>query len=166
MKQQKFRKSAIIVPATALLIAITGAGTVYAHGLRANNKSTAITEKTVDGDNMELHEEMRIAIENADYEKFKSLLDKVSFEVPMDEEIFAKMVEAHNLMMQGDMDGAHEIMAEIDYPMMNMHKAMHGDVSDAVLKNAKALREANDFDNMMGNGMMEQKMMNDEMMTA
>lgn len=67
------------------------------------------------GMRMENREEIRTAVENNDYGAYKELIADRPFADDIDEEVFAKIVEAHNLRMNGDYDGAREIREEIGF---------------------------------------------------
>jgi hypothetical protein len=56
---------------------------------------------------------VREAVENNDYATFVELRKNMPFAEDVSEETFAKMVEAHKLMLAGDRDSAFEIMKEI-----------------------------------------------------
>jgi len=61
------------------------------------------------------HQEMREALDNADYDAFRTVLEN-SFpllKVYNDESLFDKLVEAHQLKEAGDLEGAKEIMDEL-----------------------------------------------------
>jgi len=64
---------------------------------------------------IEKHQEIKKAIENDDYESFLELTEDSNREIEIDEDIFNKMVEAHSLRVDGDHEGAREIMKEIGF---------------------------------------------------
>lgn len=62
----------------------------------------------------EQHEAMKTALEANDYEAFvKAIADSPLAEKITSEADFAKLAEAHQLMKDGDRDGAKEIMKEL-----------------------------------------------------
>ena len=64
---------------------------------------------------MKNRDDIREAIENADYETFLELTENSPREIVMSEETFNKLVEAHSLRVDGDFEGAREIMDEIGW---------------------------------------------------
>ncbi|MBU1557477.1 hypothetical protein KKC45_00775, partial [Patescibacteria group bacterium] len=58
-------------------------------------------------------EAIRTAVENNDYETFKTLTADKPFGLEVTEETFAKMVEMHSLMQAGDEEGAKLLREEI-----------------------------------------------------
>ncbi len=58
-------------------------------------------------------EEVKIALENNDYSAFQELTTDKPFAGEITEEIFAKMVEAHQLRLAGDYEGAKAIHDEL-----------------------------------------------------
>ena len=153
-KISKFKKSAIVIPAAVLLVAVSSIGTASAAGEDFSRKMPQHAERG-------LHLEIKSAIASGDYEAFQNLIADAPFTVDVDEETFAKMVEAHTLMEDGDIEGTHEIMDELGFPMRGPHgqrddanfKPGEGrefdDLTDdqkIVLENARALREDGEFD--------------------
>lgn len=76
------------------------------------------------GPHMKNRGEIKEAIANADYEAFQALTADAPVKFNVDEETFAKMVEAHTLREAGDHEGAREIMEEIGVKPPRFHK--HG----------------------------------------
>lgn len=66
-------------------------------------------------------EEVRQAIEDNDFETFKELTADAPFADKVTEANFAKMVEAHQLMEDGDHEAARAIMEEIGFPGPHGH---------------------------------------------
>jgi len=64
---------------------------------------------------IEKHKEIREAIENDDFELFLELTEESNREIEVDEEVFNKIVEAHSLRVEGDHEGARELMKEIGF---------------------------------------------------
>lgn len=71
------------------------------------------------------HDEIKTAILNNDYNLFKELTADAPIKDGVTKEIFAKMVEAHQLRESGDMEGAKEIMKEIGFNQN--HHGHHGE---------------------------------------
>lgn len=59
---------------------------------------------------------VRTAIENNDYQAFVKATANAPFADKVTEEMFSKMVEAHNLRASGDLEGAKAIMDELELP--------------------------------------------------
>lgn len=107
-------------------------------------------------------QEVRTAIENADYEAFLAAsADSPFADVITSEEDFETLVEAHSLMEDGDRDGAIALFEELglERPGKGMgghHSFGHGmmrghlqdELSDEQLAAFKAAKEANDKDAM------------------
>ncbi len=80
------------------------------------------------------HDAIRTAIEQEDFEAFKTATADAPFADMVTEENFKKLIEAHELMEAGDREEALELFREIDIPMppfgggpMMMH---HGGSAD------------------------------------
>lgn len=58
---------------------------------------------------------IRTAIENNNYTEFKKLIADKPFTDQVNEQVFAKIVQAHNLRMGGDFEGAKTVMNEIGF---------------------------------------------------
>jgi len=69
----------------------------------------------------ERHEEVEQAIEEGDYDRFIELTGDMPQKFEIDEDTFNKLVEAHSLRVEGDFEGAREIMDEIGF-----HPGGHG----------------------------------------
>lgn len=110
----KFKKSAIVIPAAVLLVAVSSIGTASAAEDEASKRVPQHEERGI-------HLEIKRAIASGDYEAFQNLIADAPFTVDVDEETFAKMVEAHTLMEEGEIEGAREIMNELGFPMRGPH---------------------------------------------
>jgi len=71
------------------------------------------------------HDEIKSAIENNDYDLFKELTADAPIKDDVTQEIFAKMVEAHELRENGDIEGAKAIMEEIGFAPHGPHGPHH-----------------------------------------
>jgi len=63
----------------------------------------------------EMREKMDAALEAGDYEAYSELVAGSRMADKVTEEIFDKLVEAHDLRQDGDMEGAREIMNELGF---------------------------------------------------
>ena len=63
----------------------------------------------------EKHQEVEQAIEDGDYDRFIELTGDFPHKIEIDEDTFNKLVEAHALRVEGDHEGAREIMDEIGF---------------------------------------------------
>lgn len=73
------------------------------------------------------HEEVRAAIENSDYEAFAELTVGTPLGDRVTSDNFDQFVEAHNLMKEGDFEGAKAIREELGFPVKpnGKHKMKH-----------------------------------------
>lgn len=77
------------------------------------------------GRNHEKADAVKTAIENNDYQAFAEATADAPFADNINEETFAKLVEAHNLREAGDHEGAKAIMEELGIhpmPFMKHHR--------------------------------------------
>lgn len=101
-------KKALILGGTILTLGVLTFGTQKAYAYQG--------DPGVQGPNCsdERHEAMTQAFENYDYNAWKELMDgKGRVTEVITEENFARFVEAHNLALSGDIDGADAIRTEL-----------------------------------------------------
>ncbi len=102
------KKAKIIIPLTALAILIT-AGSAYA--LSPERKAEHKANKA----------EIKTALENNDYPAWQELMSNHPKALEkINEENFTKLVEAHDLMISGDKEGARAIMDKLGVGKMGM----------------------------------------------
>lgn len=90
-----------------------------AHELRADGNMEEARElmhemrDEMKADRFAIKETVKEAVENNDYDAFRSVAANTPMADEVTEEMFSKIVEAHELREAGDREGAREIMKEL-----------------------------------------------------
>jgi len=128
----------MILGAAVLSLTVTGGVAALTNAAPGNNGSQSqISNRRFFHPGKEMRENfdaIKEAIANNDYEAWKTAMsDHPKAEEFVNEETFAKMVEAYQLREAGDLEGAREIMEQLGLPHPGMrHHGPHGEHGQAV----------------------------------
>jgi hypothetical protein len=141
----------LILSAAILSLAITGAAVTYTKAADADGIRPAMTEwfgthfraMKRNGD----AEEIRKAIKNGDYRAWADLMkDKPNADEFVNEETFAKLKEANELMQAGDNEAAKEIMDELGVNGLGMRTFGKRGEMNETFKQIQEAVENGDYD--------------------
>lgn len=111
-------KTLLLLPALIILFGVSGVSSVYA---KAFDPASELHGR---------HAQLESALDTGDYEQFVKLSADAPFVDRLTPEVFAKLVEAHDFMQEGDIQSAREIFDELDLnvpmpPGPNGHRHGH-----------------------------------------
>lgn len=112
--------------ATAIGSVVIGAGLMVAMSASAHQEFDG-DKTTFKAEKKETHQQLKTAIEEGDYEAWKTLVEskpKIA-DIIDNEEDFQKLGEMHELKKAGDIDGAKALRDELGLPDRSKHHFGH-----------------------------------------